>query len=147
MKHFISIIASAFLFLASHSAFAADHVVKMMNAGTDGVMVFEPGVLKAAVGDTVTFQATDVGHNTASKLVPDGAVTWQGSFNEEVKITLDKEGIYIYQCDPHMVMAMVGVIQVGAPTNLDAAKEYASGASGQFVMNNERLNDYIGSLE
>jgi hypothetical protein len=44
--------------------------------------------------------------------------------DEEVSVTLDGEGVYIYACDPHKVMAMAGVIQVGKATNLgDARKE------------------------
>ena len=40
--------------------------VTMLNQGTDGVMVFEPSVLKISVGDTVTFKPTNPGHNSAS---------------------------------------------------------------------------------
>jgi len=42
------------------------HTVKMLNQGSTGVMVFEPAVLKINVGDTVTFEATDAAHNSAS---------------------------------------------------------------------------------
>ena len=40
--------------------------VQMRNQGIDGVMVFEPSVLHIEVGDSVTFKATDAGHNSAS---------------------------------------------------------------------------------
>jgi hypothetical protein len=41
--------------------------------------------------------------------------------------TFDKEGVYAYQCTPHAVMAMVGVIQVGEDkSNLDEVKIAAS---------------------
>ena len=37
--------------------------IQMRNQGSDGVMVFEPSVLSVRVGDSVTFKATDAGHN------------------------------------------------------------------------------------
>ena len=32
---------------------AANHEVRMLNSGAEGFMVFEPAIVKAAVGDTV----------------------------------------------------------------------------------------------
>ena len=40
--------------LPGSQVFAADHVVKMLNNGADGMMVFEPGYLNVVPGDTVT---------------------------------------------------------------------------------------------
>ena len=42
---------------------AANHEVRMLNSGAEGFMVFEPAVVKAAVGDTVTLKATDTAHD------------------------------------------------------------------------------------
>ena len=42
--------------------------------------------------------------------------------NQEISITLDKEGVYVYNCTPHAMMAMVGVIQVGEATNINEIK-------------------------
>ena len=42
-----------FLTLYTLSAFSQDHVVKMLNAGKEGMMVFEPAVLSIKKGDTV----------------------------------------------------------------------------------------------
>ena len=63
-----NIILTLSLFLLSIPAFAAEYEVKMLNNGTEGMMVFEPAVLKVAVGDTVKFVATDMAHNSASCL-------------------------------------------------------------------------------
>ena len=49
--------AAAAIALASPAA-AADHVVKMLNKGKAGTMVFEPALVKVAPGDTVTFIPT-----------------------------------------------------------------------------------------
>jgi len=107
------------------SAFAADHEVKMLNKGSDGTpMVFEPLVVKAAPGDTVTFIPTDKSHNSASMKdgLPDGADAWKGKTNEQITVTVNAEGVYMYQCTPHLGMGMVGAIVVGQPTNLEAVK-------------------------
>ena len=104
-------------------ASAANHEVKMLNSGTEGFMVFEPAVVKAAVGDTVTFKATDMAHNSASieGMIPEGANAWNGAMSQDVTVTVNKEGVYVYQCTPHSMMAMVGVIQVGGSlSNMDS---------------------------
>ncbi len=62
-------------------------------------------------------------------------------------MTLSKEGVYLYQCDPHMPLGMVGVIQVGAAGNLDAAKEKAETLSAGMAMNKGRFADYLGKVE
>ena len=44
------------------------------------------------------------------------------------------------------MMAMVGVIQVGDAVNLDEVKSAASQIKSTFVMNQERLDDYLSRL-
>jgi pseudoazurin len=107
------------------AASAADHQVKMLNKGSDGArMVFEPLVVRAAPGDTITFVPTDKSHNSASmkKGLPDGAEDWKGKMNAEITVTVSAEGVYMYQCTPHLGMGMIGAIVVGEPANLDAVK-------------------------
>ena len=67
----------------------------MLNFGTDGGMVFEPGFLKVNVGDTVNFKAIDLTHNTESVagLIPDGATGWKGEINENVSVVIDKDSV------------------------------------------------------
>ena len=142
------------LFVMSLSLFtlfasAANHEVKMLNSGVEGFMVFEPAVLKAAVGDTVTFKATDMAHNSASidGMIPEGANPWNSAMSQDVTVTVNKEGVYVYQCTPHSMMAMVGVIQVGGSlANMDAVQAKVAGVNAGFVTNKERLNSYLGSL-
>ncbi|MEM7026775.1 MAG: pseudoazurin [Pseudomonadota bacterium] len=125
------------------------HTVEMKNEGADGTMLFEPAVLNVAVGDTVEFVPTDQFHNSESiaGLIPDGATPWKGEMNQKVTATIDKEGVYVYQCLPHAAMAMVGVIVAGEPANLDAIKTGASTMSGTFMMNNDRLDKYLSQVE
>ena len=131
------------------NAFAVDYTVKMLNQGTGGVMIFEPAVLKINKGDTVNFVATDAAHNSASLpgMIPAEAETWSSELSKDISVTFDVEGLYAYQCTPHSVMAMVGVIQVGEnPTNLNEVLSQAESIKGMFVMNKERLIDYISQL-
>lgn len=133
--------------LAATPAIGANHTVKMLNQGADGMMVFEPAYLKVAPGDTVTFVPTDVGHNSSSVLVPEGAESWRGTYTDPLTVTLTEEGVYIFQCDPHAMMAMVGVIQVGDAVNLAAAEKKAETMKSGFVMAQERLDGYLDRVK
>ena len=125
-----------------------EHTVKMLNMGVDGSMVFEPAVLKVSKGDTIHFKAVDLSHNSASieGMIPAGASPWAGAMNQDISITLDIDGIYVYQCDPHAMMAMVGVIQVGESTNLTEINALASDQKSSFIMNENRLSTYLSKL-
>tara|TARA_B100001758_G_scaffold123349_1_gene106106 strand:+ start:105 stop:497 length:393 start_codon:yes stop_codon:yes gene_type:complete len=129
--------------------YGANFEVKMLNQGQDGVMVFEPSLLKINAGDTVTFKATDAAHNSASipGMIPNGASSWNGELSRDISVTFDVPGIYGYQCTPHAMMAMVGVIQVNNNTeNLDAVKIAASTFKTTFVMNQSRLDDLLSEF-
>ena len=133
--------------LLSAPANAAEHVVKMLNNGAGGMMIFEPAVLSVNKGDTVKFIASDMSHNSVSVFTPPGATPWRGKMNEEISITLDTPGVYIYECTPHAMMAMVGVIQVGDDTsNIETAKNVAVQFKSSFVMNQTRLDEYLSKI-
>ena len=145
MKKFTTLLT---LFLLTIPAMAEEHIVKMLNNGKDGMMVFEPAVLSVNVGDTIKFEATDMAHNSASVpgMIPAGAKPWMGRMSQDISVTLDKEGIYVYECTPHKMMAMVGVIKVGASSNIDDIKQKSLQYKKAFVMNQNRLDNYIESL-
>lgn len=128
---------------------AENYEVKMLNQGSEGYMVFEPSVLKIKKGDTVTFKATDAAHNSASikGMIPSGAEDWNGKLSQDVSVTFNVEGVYGYQCTPHMMMAMVGIIEVGGnQSNLESVKAAAQKLKSAFVMNQERLDEYLSQL-
>ena len=126
-----------------------EHIVQMLNAGSDGVMVFEPAALKIKKGDTVVFKSVDPGHNTASapNLIPAGASSWESTQGQDFSITFDTEGVYVYQCTPHLVMAMVGLIQVGEATNMAEIKANLGGFEALIALNQDRLGKYFSQLE
>ena len=126
-----------------------EHIVKMLNAGADGVMVFEPAALKIKKGDTVVFKSVDPGHNTVSapNLIPSGAMPWESIQGQDFSVTFDTEGVYVYQCTPHLVMAMIGLIQVGEATNLSEIKSNLGPFQGLIALNQDRLDKYFSQLE
>ena len=149
MKKSLSPIIFITLTVISPFTFSEDFEVNMLNQGADGVMVFEPSVLNISVGDTVTFKPTNPGHNSASiaGMIPTGANSWDGGMSQEVKVTFTEEGTYVYQCTPHLMMAMVGVITVGdASVNLSAVKDAANEKKSEFMMSAQRLDEYLEGI-
>ncbi len=138
------LLATAALALAILPATAADVQVKMLNKGAKGMMVFEPDLVKVEPGDTVTFVATDPGHDAQSVpgMLPEGAQPFEGKIGKDVTVTFTQPGVYGVKCKPHYVMGMVGVVVVGDPTpNLEAAKAAKNpGKAGKL------FKELLGSL-
>ena len=138
------LLAAAALAVAILPATAADHQVKMLNKGAKGMMVFEPDLVKVQPGDTVTFVATDPGHDAQSVpgMLPEGAQPFEGKIGKDVTVTFTQPGVYGIKCKPHYVMGMVGVVVVGDPSsNLEAAKKAKNpGKAGKL------FTELLGSL-
>ena len=133
----------------SSLTYSEEFEVQMLNTGTDGVMVFEPSVLQIQAGDSVTFKPSNPGHNSMSMpgMIPSGAQSWDSGMSQELTVTFTEEGTYVYQCTPHLMMAMVGVITVGdASANLDNVKGAAADAKSSFMMAQDRLDGYLEGL-
>jgi len=92
---------------------------------------FDPMVIKIQPGDTVAW-TNMTGHNSNSMgdeqgLIPEGGKSWKSQIGQNYSVTLETEGVYIYKCDPHYAMGMVGAIIVGEPVNIDEVVNKASG--------------------
>jgi pseudoazurin len=138
------------IFVMATPVIAADHTVEMLSSSNGEMMVFKPAVLKIAPGDSVTWKATNPGHNTASiaEMTPDASLEWNGKINEELKITFTKEGVYGYKCTPHYILGMIGIIAVGDNlANLDASSDFAAAEEQKFATNKERFTSYINQLK
>jgi pseudoazurin len=138
------------VFIISIPVNAADHTVEMLSSSNGQMMVFKPAVLNINPGDTVTWKATNPGHNTASieQMSADSSLKWNGKINEELKITFTKEGVYGYKCTPHYILGMVGVIAVGKNLeNLSSATQFATSEEKKFATNKDRFSKYMNELK
>lgn len=124
-------------------ALAKTYQVEMRNQVGNQSMVFEPSFLQVEKGDTVVFVPTDPGHNVQSVLIPKGAKPWIGETDQEVTVTLENEGVYIYECSNHAIMGMVGVIEVGKPINKEQAIKFAKEYAEKQVSNKDRLGKFL----
>lgn len=125
-------------------ALAETFEVKMLNKNGKENMVFEPGFLRIASGDTVRFVPTDKGHNaeTIKGRIPEGAEPFKGKIGKEVEVTLTTEGLYAVQCKPHFAMGMVMTIAVG-----DIAEAPASFLEGRIPKRaKKRFEEYLSKL-
>ncbi len=123
--------------------------IKMVNTDSSGqIMVFDPPYLKANIGDTVTFIPVDALHNSKSvkNLIPSSATPWEGAMDEKITVELNVEGIYIYQCTPHLALGMIGVIQVGNPVNLQEIDNNISPLESSIAINKERVKNYLSQI-
>jgi pseudoazurin len=142
---FASIALGVALICASAPAFAANVDVQMLNKGDKGAFVFQPDLVKVAVGDTVTFQATDKGHDVdgAAANIPAGATPFKSAMSQPLTQTFTVPGIYLVKCDPHYGLGMVAIVVVGDDlSNLDAVKAVKSPQKAQ-----ERLNAIFAELQ
>lgn len=113
------------LVVSAAPAMAKEHLVKMLNKGAGGTMVFEPAFIRVAPGDSVKFQSTDKSHiaETLPGWLPAGAKPFKGKLNQDVTVKFDKPGVYGVKCLPHYAMGMVALVQVGAASpNLATAR-------------------------
>jgi len=123
------------LLQTTRPADAADYVVRMLNQGADGMMQFDPQLLKIAPGDTVHFTATDQGHNVQSLdgMTPTGAQPFHSEIGQNLAVKFTVPGVYGYRCTPHGTLGMVGLVVVGQPANEAAAKGAAMGGAAGRV--------------
>lgn len=142
-----SFIIAATIALSTFAAQAADHEIKMLNFGDEGGMVFEPGFLKVEPGDTVTFVPTNSGHWVKGLIQPDGTELLESKVDQTYTVTLTEEGVYVYSCPPHMMMSMVGVLQVGEAKNLAEVKEKVPGHARRMFQNKGRLDGYLAQIQ
>jgi pseudoazurin len=126
--------------LAAGTASAAEFEVRMLNQGAKGEMVFEPDVVRIAPGDTVHFIVVDRGHAhdavSIRGMLPEGAEPFAGEPDDDITVTFSVPGVYGYKCTPHYSSyGMVGLVIVGDPVNLEAAKQvkHFGKAKGRFA--------------
>lgn len=145
MKKIVKIMSATALLCAF--AYAKDYEVKMLDINDEGTMVFEPGFIHIQKGDSITFVPTHKTHWAKSVLVPEGASKFESKLDEKATFKFDTEGVYIYECPPHKMMNMLGIIQVGKATNADKAKAAVPKLEKRVSENKGRLEKYATQIK
>ena len=109
------------LMVMATSAFAEDATVEMWNKDLDDKkrkMVFSEEIVTIEPGESVTWLATDKGHNVQMIDGPDGYdLPKKSKISKDVTLTFDTPGVYVYVCTPHATMGMIGIVVVGEVTD------------------------------
>ena len=111
----------ALAFVLPTGVLAADVTVEMWNKDPEDKkrkMVFSQEIVVVEPGESVTWLATDKGHNVEFIAGPEG---WEApkksKVSKDVTLTFDTPGVYLYQCTPHKSMGMIAVVVVGDGDN------------------------------
>ena len=148
MNKIIKLYGFILILLISNSVHAAEtHVVKMLNQGTLGAMVFEPAFIKINKGDSINFEMADAGHNAVTVAAPAGSVPFDTKYKQSTVVQFDINGLYLYKCAPHAMMAMAGIIQVSDASNKVEMKKAIMKFEGTVMMPNvkTRMSDLLKS--
>ncbi|MGH8280267.1 MAG: plastocyanin/azurin family copper-binding protein [Gammaproteobacteria bacterium] len=148
-KMLLSVLALVALSMVGTAVYAKTFTVKELNSGPDGTFVFDPNFLHLQPGDSVHFVASDAGHDSMSYFVPPGAKNWKSEVSTDITVTFSKDGVYLYECSPHHMFGMLGVIEVGKATHADkeAAEKAAKGMEAQQIMNKGRLEKLMSDIK
>ena len=112
------------------------HVVKMLNEGNQGAMIFEPAFIKINTCDSITFEMTDAGHNAVTVAAPNDSIPFDTEYKPSTTVQFDTNGLYLYKCTPHAMMAMAGLIQVSDASNKEAMISAIEKFEGTVMMPN-----------
>ncbi|WP_349922115.1 plastocyanin/azurin family copper-binding protein [Aeromonas veronii] len=147
MKSLFMTTMASLCLLLSHSAHGAEHRVRMLNQEGDETMLFLPAFVHAQVGDTVRFEPTQSGHYVRSLATPEKAEAWQSELDKPFTLTLTQEGLYFYMCPPHLMMGMVGLIQVGNPVNKAVVSKQMLANKGRMYSNSARIDSLLTQVK
>lgn len=110
-------------------AVAEDVTLEMWNkdpADKKRKMVFSEEIVTIDAGQSITWLATDKGHNVQIIAGPEGYdLPKKSKVSKDVTLTFDQDGVYVYVCTPHATMGMIGIVVVGDLTQeaVDAIKD------------------------
>ncbi|MDZ7737105.1 MAG: plastocyanin/azurin family copper-binding protein [Gammaproteobacteria bacterium] len=125
---------SLLMFGISNAALAEEHIVNAK------VTAFDPIAIKIAPGDSVSWKNMS-GHNVHFEEgnIPESAESYVSPLGDNVSRTFDEEGVYLYKCDPHFAMGMVGAIIVGEPVNMADVEANAKGMYKRALIKAKKL--------
>ena len=137
MNKILKLSSAIFILLLSNISFGSEtHIVKMLNNSEQGSMVFEPAFIKINKGDSITFEMSDAGHNAVTVAGPAGSTPFDTKYKPSTTVQFDTNGLYLYKCTPHAMMAMAGLIQVSDASNKEAMISAIEKFEGTVMMPN-----------
>ena len=137
MNKILKLSSAIFILLLSNISFGSEtHIVKMLNNSEQGSMVFEPAFIKINKGDSITFEMTDAGHNAVTVAAPNDSIPFDTEYKPSTTVQFDTNGLYLYKCTPHAMMAMAGLIQVSDASNKEAMISAIEKFEGTVMMPN-----------
>ncbi|MBL4885748.1 MAG: hypothetical protein JKY95_14605 [Planctomycetaceae bacterium] len=124
-------VMTALMLAVSAPVMAKNYIVKMISDADNTRYYFEPAALTIKAGDTVKWvNAQEDFHNAAATSIPKGAEFFEGPMLEEKgqswSYKFTKSGTYEYECQPHAMLGMVGMIVVdytSAPEDIETKAE------------------------
>ncbi len=141
-------LATACLLFCTATLSAKEYEVKMLTTSSNGeTMVFEPGFIKIAKGDTINFVPSDPSHNAQSFSTSSDKLSFNTTMGETASVTFSEEGVVLYKCLPHFALGMVGVVQVGDFKDKTKATTDWAAAQAGVVMNKERMPKYLDKIK
>ncbi len=146
MKKLFRLLLITSLSLLSFMAAAEDTTVKAVGVQFEAAFIF------IDAGDKVSWENMN-GHNVESidELVPAGTEKIMTTVGDDVTLTFDKPGIYVYKCTPHWGARMGGVIMVGQPDNametVSAYLETVDAQKGNLLPAKGLLKKFSKALE
>ena len=146
MNKILKLSSVIFILLLSNISFGSEtYIVKMLSNSEQGSMVFEPAFIKINKGDSITFEMTDAGHNAVTVAGPAGSTPFDTKYKPSTTVQFDTNGLYLYKCTPHAMMAMAGLIQVSDASNKEAMISAIEKFEGTVMMPNvkTRVSDLL----
>lgn len=141
----VAILAALSVFTSN--VYAKEWRVEMLNYDGEEGMLFKPAFIHAAVGDSVTFVPSHSGHYAQSYQTPPDVKGWKSPLDKEFTLKLTEQGLHVYYCPPHLMMGMVGVIQVGEAVNLAEVNNKAERLKSKMHLKPKRLEALLNQVE
>lgn len=120
-----------------------EYTAEMWNADPEDKarkMVFSDEVIKVAPGATITWLATNKGHNVEFIDGPDGVeLPAKSKLGVDATVTLTEPGVYVYVCSPHVAMGMIAIVVVGEATPEQIAMAADAKLRGKSAVKLEEL--------
>jgi|TARA_B100000780_G_scaffold15250_1_gene10130 pseudoazurin len=109
---------------SSNNAFSNTIEIEMLNRSGKNIMAFSKRVVNVDIGDKIFWKATNKGHNVEFVSFPKGVKVFKSKLGKDTSFDFTIPGIYLYQCTPHKMMGMIGIVVVGKDySNLEIIKK------------------------